>query len=111
MATFEAAKEAVWLHNFLMDQQMVPQTQEPMTLYCDTSGAVTNSKELRSHKRREHIERIFHLLREIVHKGDIIVNKIETAENLANPFTKALTIKVFERHLEGMRLCIMSHLL
>ena len=32
------------------------------------------------------------------------MSKIDTAENLADPFTKALATKVFEGHLEGMRL-------
>ena len=73
--------------------------------------AVTNSKEPRSHKGGKHIEQRDHLLREIVHRGDIIVSKIDTSKNLADPFIKALATKVFEGHLEGMRLRNMSHLL
>ena len=67
-----------------------------MTLYCDNSGAVINSKEPRIHKRGKYIERRYHLLREIVHRGDIIVSKIDTVENLVDPFTKTLVTKVFE---------------
>ena len=63
VATCEAAKEAVWLCNFLMDLQVVPKAQEPMSLYCDNSEAVANFKELRSRKRGKHIERRYHLLR------------------------------------------------
>ena len=40
MAACEAAKEAVWLQNFLMDLEVVPDTEQPMTLFCDNSGAV-----------------------------------------------------------------------
>ena len=36
MAACEAAKEVV-LRNFLMDLQVVPKAQEPMTLYCDNN--------------------------------------------------------------------------
>ena len=110
-AACEVAKVAVWLCNFLMDLQVVLKVQEPMKLYCDNSGAVANSKEPRSHKRGKHIARRHHLLREIIHRTDIIVIKIDTTENLPNPFTKALATKVFEGHLEGMGLCNMSHLL
>ena len=53
----EAAKEAVWLKNFLTNLGIVPKMDKPVTLYCDNSGAVTNSKESRSHKRGKHIER------------------------------------------------------
>ena len=53
----EAAKEVVWLKNFLMDIGVIPLVQSAITLYCDNSGAVANSKEPRSHKREKHIER------------------------------------------------------
>ena len=102
VAACEAAKEAVWLRKFLRDLEVVPDTDRPLTLYCDNSGAVANSKEPRSHKRSKHIERKYHLIREIVHRGDVEVTKISTHDNLADPFTKALRIKVFEGHLEGL---------
>ena len=50
IAASEVAKEAVWLKNFLSD---FPNMDGPITLYCDNSGAVANSKEPRSHKKRE----------------------------------------------------------
>ena len=63
IAAFEAAKEVVWLRNFLMDLKVVSYAQSAITLYCDNSGAVANSKEPRSHKRGKHIERKYHLIR------------------------------------------------
>ena len=82
-----------------------------MTLYCDNSRAVANSKEPRSHKRGKHLELRYHMLKEILHRGDIIVSKVDTTENLVDPFTKSLVTKVFEGHLEGMELDNMSDLL
>ena len=107
----EAAKEAVWLKNFLSDIEVVPNMDKPITLYCDNSGAVTNTKESRSHKKGKYIERKYHLIREIVHRGDVSVTKIGTEYNLADPFTKTLASKPFESHLEGLGLRDMSHLL
>ena len=111
IAASEAAKEAVWLKNFLSDLEVVPNMDKPITLYCDNSGVVANSKEPRSHKRGKHIERKYHLIREIVNRGDVTVTKIPTLENLADPFTKTLTEKQFNKHLEGMGLREMPHLL
>ncbi|KAL5825161.1 hypothetical protein ACOSQ3_021224 [Xanthoceras sorbifolium] len=51
VAACEAAKEAVWLRKFLSDLEVVPDIDRHMTFYCDNSGAVTNSKELRSYKK------------------------------------------------------------
>ena len=50
----EAAKEAVWLNFFLLDLGVVPSMQSAITIYCDNSRAVANSKEPRSHKRGKH---------------------------------------------------------
>ena len=61
IATSEAAKETVWLKNFLLDLEVVPSAQLAITLYCNNSGAVANAKEPRSHKRGKHIERKYHL--------------------------------------------------
>ena len=76
IAASEAAKEAVWLKDFLMDLGMVPLVQSAIILYCDNSGAVANSKEPRSHKRGKHIEIKYHLIREIVSRGDTVVSQI-----------------------------------
>ena len=62
IAASEAAKEAVWLKNFLLNLGVVPLAQSANTLYCDNSKVVTNSKEPRSHKRGKHIERKYHLI-------------------------------------------------
>ncbi|KAA0037509.1 gag/pol protein [Cucumis melo var. makuwa] len=104
VAACEAAKEAVWLRKFLHDLEVVPNMNLPITLYCDNSGVVTNSKEPRSHKRGKHIERKYYLIREIVQRGDVIVTKIASKHNIADPFTKTLTAKVFEGHLESLGL-------
>ena len=76
IASCEAAKESDWLKKFYTDLEVVPNMEKPLVLYCDNSGAVANSKEPRSHKGGKHIERKYHLIREIVHRGDVAVMKI-----------------------------------
>ena len=36
VATFEVAKEAIWLRKFLMEVRVVPLAVQPMILFCDT---------------------------------------------------------------------------
>ena len=55
VAACEAAKADVWLRKFLSDLEVVPNLDKHMTLYCDISGDVANSKKPRSHKRGKHI--------------------------------------------------------
>ena len=100
----EASKEVVWLKKFLMDLEMIQNTNQPITLYCDNSGAVAQSKKPRYHKKQKHIERKYHLIRDIIQRGDIVVSKIASEENLADHFTKSLPECVFERHVNSMGL-------
>ena len=111
MAASEVAKKAVWLRNFLLDLGVVPSMQLPITLYCDNSGAIANSKEPRTHKKGKHIERKYHLIRDIMQRGDVVVTKIASADKLADPFTNTLPAKTFDWHVEGMGVrCVASWL-
>ena len=76
VAACEAVNEAVWLRKFLIDLEVVPYTHLPIILYCDNNGALTNSREHKSHKRGKHIESKCHLIKEVVNCGDIVVTNI-----------------------------------
>ena len=64
--------------------------QIPITFFYDNSGVVAQSKDPRNHKKGKHIERKYHTILGIVAWGDVIVAKIDSANNLVDPFTKAL---------------------
>ena len=52
--------------------------------------------------RNRNIERKYHLIRDIIERGDIMVTKISSEENLAYVFTKTLAVRVFEKHVDYM---------
>ena len=111
VAACEAAMELVWLCKFLTDLEVIPNMDKPLTLYCDNSGAMEKSKEPRSHKSGNHIERQYRLIREIIHRDDVAVLKMASENNLADPSIKTLPAKSFEGHLEGLGLRDISHFL
>ena len=90
VAAYEAAKEAVWLKKFLSDLGVVRIEQVGITLFYENSGVVAQSKDPRNHKKGKHKERMYHIIRDIVARGDVVVAKIDSAKNLVDPFTKAL---------------------
>ena len=57
VAAYEAPKEAVWLKKFLSDLGVMRMKQVLITLFCDNSGAVAQSKDPRNHKKGKHFER------------------------------------------------------
>ena len=66
IAAYEAAKEVVWLKKFLFDLGVVRIEQVPITLFCDNSGVVAQSKDSRNHKKGKHIKRNYHIIRDIL---------------------------------------------
>jgi len=42
------------------------------------------------------------LIREIIERGDVKIEKVDGKENAADPFTKALGINVFDKHKWGI---------
>lgn len=91
IAASEAAKEAVWIKKFITDLGVVPDSNNAIVMYCDNTGAIAQAKEPRSHQKSKHVLRRYHLIREIIQRGDVKIEKIPTEENLANSLTKALT--------------------
>ena len=66
VAACEAAKEVVWLKEFLYDLGVMRIEQVLITLFYDNSGVVAQSKDPRNHKKGKHIERKYHIIRDIV---------------------------------------------
>ncbi|XP_052189939.1 secreted RxLR effector protein 161-like [Diospyros lotus] len=85
IAASDAAKEAVWMRNFISALGVDPTIVDPVLVYCDNNGAIAQAKEPRSHQRSKHILRRFHLIREIIGRGDIKMEKVASAENVADP--------------------------
>ena len=102
IAASEAAKEAIWMKKFITELGVVPSIKEAVSLFCDNTGAVAQAKEPRSHQKSKHVLRRFHLIREIIERGDVTLERVDSQNNIADPFTKALAQQQFDRHLEKM---------
>ena len=50
IATSDAAKEAVWIKNFIFRLGVVPSITNLVDVYCDNNRAITQAKEPRSHQ-------------------------------------------------------------
>ena len=108
IAASEAAKEAVWIRKFITGLGVVPSILDPIELHCDNNGAIAQAKEPRSHQRSKHILRRFHLIREIVERGDVKICKIPGENNVADPLTKQLARPKHEGHVRSFGLRTMS---
>ena len=95
IAASDAAKQAIWLKKFITDLGIVYTISDPIPLLCDNNYAIAQTKEPRSHKKSKHILRCFHLIREIVARGDVVVERVPLINNVAYPLANPLAQEFF----------------
>ncbi|KAL0458356.1 UNVERIFIED_CONTAM: hypothetical protein Slati_0462800 [Sesamum latifolium] len=79
------------MKNYIQELGVVPSIVEPVVIFCDNNGTIVQAKELRSHHRSKHILRRYHLLREMVGRGDVRMDRVNSAKNTVDPLTKPVT--------------------
>ncbi|KAL0401967.1 UNVERIFIED_CONTAM: Retrovirus-related Pol polyprotein from transposon TNT 1-94 [Sesamum latifolium] len=104
IAASEAPKEVVWMKNYIQELGMVPSIVEPVVIFCNNNGAIAQAKESRSHHRFKHILRCYQILREMVSRGDVRMDRVSSAENTTDPFTKPMLQITHTQHLDKMGL-------
>ncbi|GJU94220.1 retrotransposon protein, putative, ty1-copia subclass [Tanacetum coccineum] len=104
IAASEAAMEAVWIRKFISGLGIVPTINEPINMYCDNSAAVHYANEPGVQRGARHYLRKYHYVRESVALGEIKILKVHTDNNLADPFTKALSNRKLTQHARSMGL-------
>jgi hypothetical protein len=88
VALMRSSKQAMWMYSFLEELHM-PQ-ERPALLYGDNLGAAALARDAKGHARVKHIDIREHYIRERVAAGDIEIQHVASAENLADIFTKVL---------------------
>ena len=96
-----------WLRKFITELGVGPSLVGPVLLYCDSSGAIAQVKEPKAHQRMKHILRHYHLIRKIIDRDDVDLQKIDGKENLTDPFIKAIAVMEFDdfKSKMGIRYC------
>ena len=88
IAGSQAASEAIWLRNVL-DELGFSQTWAT-TLCQDNQGAIAFSSNETNHSKMKHIALREHFIREAVSDGHITCSYVQSSNNVADLFTKAL---------------------
>ncbi|GJT82878.1 hypothetical protein Tco_1057220 [Tanacetum coccineum] len=107
----DASKEAVWVRKFIFGLGVVPTIEEPIKMYCDNTGAITIANESGITKGARHYRAKVHYLREVIEFGDVVIEKVHTDDNLADPFTKALTFPKHSEHTKNIGMFLASNLM
>jgi beta-galactosidase beta subunit len=73
-----------------------------MDLYYNNSEAIAQANEPRAHNRAKHVLQHYHLIREIIGRGDIKVCKVHIYHNVADLLTEPLPQLKHEAHIRYM---------
>nr|GEW50292.1 retrotransposon protein, putative, Ty1-copia subclass [Tanacetum cinerariifolium] len=108
IAASKAAMEAVWIRKFVSGLGIIPTINEPIRMFCDNSAALHFANESGVQKDARHYHMRYHYVRESIALGEIRFLKVHTYDNLAYPFTKALSNTKLTQHARSMGLRLAS---
>ena len=99
--------EAGWLRDLFMDFPLVDKPVPTILMNCDNQTIITRVKSSKDNmKSNKHIRMRLKAVRKLRNSRVISLDYIQTAKNLADPFTKGLVHVVIENSSRdmGMRL-------
>nr|GEY87954.1 putative zinc finger, CCHC-type [Tanacetum cinerariifolium] len=99
------------VRKFISGLCVVPTIEEPISMYCDNTGAIAIANESGITKGARHFRAKVHYLRKVIEYGDIKIEKVHTDDNLADPFTKALAFPKHFEHTRNIRMLPASSLM
>ena len=83
---------------------MILSIVDPVILYCDNNAVIAQEKKPRSHLKSKHVLRKYHIIREIIQRGDVAISRVATDDNVADPLTKGLPQRKHDTHARGLGL-------
>ncbi|PKU63719.1 Retrovirus-related Pol polyprotein from transposon TNT 1-94 [Dendrobium catenatum] len=89
-----AAMDIIWLQRLLGEFGI--SSSSPTTLFCDNISYIALANNPVFHARTKHIEIDFHFVRECFHNKLLHVTHVHTTDQLADLFTKALSLQRFQ---------------
>ena len=100
-AATTTACQVVWLRRILEDLKQ--EHGEATVIFCDKKSTIALSKNPVHQRRTKHIETKHHFIRDLVSRGIVELQYINTEEQPTNIFTKALSEAKFAKFRSIMR--------
>ena len=94
---------AIWIKRFV-DSLKLDMQDRPVNVFCDNKSAISLIKSGANSSKGKHIDVNYHYIQDIVERGEIKVHFVPSADMMADPMTKGLTLNQFRVHVTGMRL-------
>ena len=85
MVAIHTSKEVVWLQRLCSE---IGFKQQVVRIDCDSQSAIFLAKNLAYHSRTKHIDVQYHFVRDMVESMKVLLEKVDSLENVADSLTK-----------------------
>ena len=102
IAAGSCCTQLLWMKQMMSDYGF---EMERLTIYCDNTSAINISKNPVQHSRTKHIDIRHHFIRELVEQNALTLEYVETANQLADIFTKSLDSIRFDSLRKSLGVC------
>ena len=68
---------------------------QAMRIDCDSQSAIFLEKNLAYHSKTKHIDVQYHFVRDMVESKKVLLEKVDTFENVADSLTKSVSTEKF----------------
>ncbi|GKD54982.1 hypothetical protein Tco_1288369 [Tanacetum coccineum] len=108
----EALIEAVWTGKFIDGLGgIVPSNKRHIEMLCDNEPAIAMANDPRILKGARHFQMKYHYIREVIQERKIVLKKVHTDDNIADPFTNLMPYNKHYEHARAIGICHASSLM
>ncbi|GJX01273.1 retrotransposon protein, putative, ty1-copia subclass [Tanacetum coccineum] len=101
----EASMEAVWMRKFIDGLGgVIPSNKRPMEMLCGNEPALAIVGDPKILKGARHFQRKYHYICEVIQRGEIVLKKVYTDDNVADLFTKPMPLNKHFEHAMAIRI-------
>ncbi|GKC35593.1 hypothetical protein Tco_1047977 [Tanacetum coccineum] len=112
IAAAKALMEAVWMRKFIDGLgDVMPSNKRPTEMLRDNAPAIAIANDPKIIRGARHDQRKYHYSNEVIQAGEIVLKKVHTYDNLADPFTKPMPYIKHFKHVMGIGVCPASSLI
>lgn len=98
-----ASCQALWITWVL--EYLKHATKESPTIYCDNKSAIALTENPVFHGKSKHIRIKYHFIRDLVKKGEVVVEHCKTQDQIGDIFTKPLRPDIFKKLRKKLGMC------
>ena len=92
MVATHASEEVVWLQRLCLE---IGFKQQDVRIDCDNQSAIFLAKNPSYHSRMKHIDVQYHFVRDMVESMKVLLEKVDTLENVVDSLTKSMSTEKF----------------